>query len=577
MEVYVAREEGPLAREVTLRCVRRGERDAVRAAELLREAKICAHLNHPAIVRVLGFLEEGDRYVLVLEHVEGVSLASLLELLEARGDHLPFSACAYVASTIASALAAAHTHVEDGNAQPILHRALSPAVVHVADDGSVMLGGFGLGKILDQTPDSVAGFVRTSGQLAPEVVRGEPSTVRSDVFSLAALCYRLFAGGSDHKPVIEAIAGRSPSLASVRSDVPRELAAAIDAALEPDPAKRSIPAAEIARWIARITTLEEGQRVLRTIVESLPQEDVEGSHAPDRPKRRVRGIERASRARMEVLRRSTSDAREEIELEPASEEVPQVVQPAVVQPAPLPVEIAAPPAPVLIETGRTRTIVGVGDVAPQSYRPALATRSSQRSAVVLAEPPPPIAAPPVAGHEVAISPPPIALEAEPFAPRRRGPITALLAGGLLVVVGLVVLFVPRTKTAAKAEPAPETSESAPAKVAPPPISVSAKPAATASATAPASASTEEVPEPPKKKLPPDFGWLYVRSDTAGRVFVAGRGRGEPKQVLMVPCGKLYVNLAKVDAKGNWRGWATKGKMTNIPCNGTVGDVTLDGQ
>ena len=74
----------------------------------------------------------------------------------------------------------------------------------------------------------------------------------------------------------------------------------------------------------------------------------------------------------------------------------------------------------------------------------------------------------------------------------------------------------------------------------------------------------------------DFGWLYVHAPSTEnlRVFVAGRSRGTPNQVLMTPCGKLYVNLAKVDAKGNWKGWAWKGETTMIPCNGTVGEVTF---
>jgi hypothetical protein len=149
---------------------------------------------------------------------------------------------------------------------------------------------------------------------------------------------------------------------------------------------------------------------------------------------------------------------------------------------------------------------------------------------------------------------------------------AMLIGGVGVVFAmkskprppLVTREVPEPSASAVAKPAPTPSASA---------SASAKP--TPSVTASTSAAASIVP-PAGKKLPKDFGWLYVHAADAlnTRVFVAGRARGTPAQVLMVPCGKLYVNLAKVDVKGNWRGWVSKGQTTTIPCNGTVGEVTF---
>jgi hypothetical protein len=51
-------------------------------------------------------------------------------------------------------------------------------------------------------------------------------------------------------------------------------------------------------------------------------------------------------------------------------------------------------------------------------------------------------------------------------------------------------------------------------------------------------------------------------------------KGEPEQVVQAPCGKFTVALARVDEKEHWRGWAAKGANTVIPCDGSVGEVTL---
>jgi hypothetical protein len=82
--------------------------------------------------------------------------------------------------------------------------------------------------------------------------------------------------------------------------------------------------------------------------------------------------------------------------------------------------------------------------------------------------------------------------------------------------------------------------------------------------------------PPGKKLPNDFGWLVVHGPVGGtRVFAGGRSRGEPEQVIMVPCGKTFITIAKVDTNGKWRGWAGKGTQTTVTCNGSINEVTIN--
>lgn len=588
-EVYVAKEEGALgfSREVTLRCLKRDE-DPQRAAELAREARICTRLKHRSIEHVLGLVEERDRFVLVLEHAEGVTCDTLLDILAARDEELPFTAAAYIAGTVATALAAAHAHQGDsGLKAPILHRALGPAVVHVAMDGTVKLGGFGLAKILDRTPDSAVGLTGGTRRLSPEQKKGAAATEKSDVWSLGALCYTLFAGGTEGAPLLETIAGRPPKLDSVRNDVPLELAAAIDAALEEDPANRSITSAEIAKWIARTTSLEEGHRVLRALLESIPKEEL-GEPAAERGLRRVRAMERRA-SRGKILRKSMSERVSDSELEEVAPEVPPPVQPVSVPPVPMP-------------TGRTNTMSGVGPssiravaAAPVETAPArIPTPPRIATPPKIATPPPVIgpviAAPPVPAPEPVPAPQPMPALATkmrsvpippveslfdetqelPRAPRRRRRRIVFAIAGLATLTAVIVAVVFTSKRDLETTTSKPTASAASTTVA------SAKAVETTTTTtapivpAPQPSAT---PEAPKKQLPPHYGWLLVHAPP-GKVMVAGKGRGAPEEVISAPCGKVYVTVAKVDSKDKWVGWAAKGQPFTIPCDGTIGEVTL---
>ena len=222
-DVYTARMDGPLGfqRTVTLKMVRYAMEDDARfAEELAREAAICARLNHPAVVRMFDFFEHERRIVLVLEQIEGASLEKLLAHLSRRKQKLADNAVLTIGYQIASALAHAHAAVDDdGNATPVIHRNVQPENVLVSWDGHVRLSGFGLGKILGRTPDSIAGTVSgTPGFMSPEQARGERATVRSDVYGLGLLLWTLFT--DREAPTNEA---RPESLSELRPDIPRDI------------------------------------------------------------------------------------------------------------------------------------------------------------------------------------------------------------------------------------------------------------------------------------------------------------------------------------------------------------------
>ncbi len=164
-------------------------------ARFVDEARAASALNHPGIVTVHDFGEEGGRPFIVMELVEG-------ESLRARVSAGPLSprAAAGLGAQVAEALAAAH---ERG----IVHRDLKPENVIVTPEGRVKVLDFGLARrspprsgrsgdtVEARRPKTEPGLVvGTVDYMSPEQVRGEPVDGRSDVFSLGAVLYELLSG-----------------------------------------------------------------------------------------------------------------------------------------------------------------------------------------------------------------------------------------------------------------------------------------------------------------------------------------------------------------------------------------------
>src|SRR6202795_4707842 len=136
-EVYRARDT-KLGRDVALKIIPDTfALDADRIARFKREAQVLASLNHPNIAAIHGFEDSGETHALVLELVEGETLADRI----ARGP-IPLDEALPIARQIAEALEAAHE-------QGIVHRDLKPANVKVRDDGTVKVLDFGLAKAME--------------------------------------------------------------------------------------------------------------------------------------------------------------------------------------------------------------------------------------------------------------------------------------------------------------------------------------------------------------------------------------------------------------------------------------------
>jgi Tol biopolymer transport system component len=202
-EVYRAKDKR-LDREVAIKVLPDAmTRDADRIARFEREAKLLASLNHPNIGAIHGFETAEGRKFLVLEFVEGQTLAQRL-----KAGAVPVEEALDIARQIAEALEAAHEKV-------IVHRDLKPGNVMVRLDGTVKVLDFGLARAMTDessgtpnTSDSptvtsparlasptIPGVIMgTAGYMSPEQARGKPLDKRSDIFSFGCVLYEMLTG-----------------------------------------------------------------------------------------------------------------------------------------------------------------------------------------------------------------------------------------------------------------------------------------------------------------------------------------------------------------------------------------------
>jgi len=196
-EVYRARDT-KLGRDVALKIVSdRFARDAGRIARFQREAKVLASLNHPNIASVYGVEDSGDTRGLVMELVEGPTLADRI-----RAGPIPGEEAVRIARQIADALEYAH---ERG----IIHRDLKPANVKVTNDDAVKVLDFGLAKALEGDPSSIdlstsptisrmatqAGvLLGTAAYMSPEQAKGKSVDRRADIWAFGCVLYEMLTG-----------------------------------------------------------------------------------------------------------------------------------------------------------------------------------------------------------------------------------------------------------------------------------------------------------------------------------------------------------------------------------------------
>ncbi|MFJ8463425.1 serine/threonine-protein kinase [Streptomyces swartbergensis] len=184
-EVWRAYDE-TLARAVAVKLLLPQDTDATAASRFRLEAQTAGRLNHPNVVGVLDFGEYDNRLYLVMELVEGDSLARVLSVSGA----LPAERVAALAAQAAAGLAAAHQ-------QGIVHRDVKPANLLLDAGGTLKIGDFGIARFMDDPGAALTAtgqIVGTGLYLAPERALGRPAGPASDMYSLGCVLYQLLSG-----------------------------------------------------------------------------------------------------------------------------------------------------------------------------------------------------------------------------------------------------------------------------------------------------------------------------------------------------------------------------------------------
>jgi serine/threonine protein kinase/Tol biopolymer transport system component len=234
--------------------------DADRLARFQREAEVLATLNHPNVAHIYGVERSTGTFALVMELVEGPTLAGRI----AQGP-IPIDEALPIAKQIADALEAAHEH-------GIIHRDLKPANIKVRDDGTVKVLDFGLAKLAESgvsasstshvlansptitspvTMTGVGVLLGTAAYMSPEQAKGRPADRRSDLWAFGCVLFEMLTGtrafpGDDLAEVLAAVIKSEPEWTRLPAATPAAIRRLLRRCLQKD-AKRRLQTAGDAR------------------------------------------------------------------------------------------------------------------------------------------------------------------------------------------------------------------------------------------------------------------------------------------------------------------------------------------
>ncbi len=245
-EVYRAR-DAKLGRDVALKVLPEAfARDAERMARFQREAKVLASLNHPNIASIYGLEDSGATHALVMELVEGPTLADRI-----KAGPIPIDETLRIAKQITEALEYAH---ERG----IVHRDLKPANVKVTNDDAVKVLDFGLAKAIEGDAASIdistsptmsrmatlAGvLLGTAAYMSPEQAKGKPVDRRADIWAFGCVLYEMLTGkqtftGETVTDTLAAVIRAEPDWSQLPAATPIRVRVLLQRCLQKDPKQR---------------------------------------------------------------------------------------------------------------------------------------------------------------------------------------------------------------------------------------------------------------------------------------------------------------------------------------------------
>lgn len=259
------------------------------------EAQLATRLNHPNVVQVYEFSNEGDDgHILAMEYVEGCDLGHLISAAKSTATRIPPWICAWIIAEAAKGLHYAHEkRDESGTPLEIVHRDVSPQNVLVSYEGVVKIADFGIASA--RLVDEEAGVLKGKfGYMSPEQARAEKVDRRSDLYSLGVILWesltlRPLHGGLGGEALLDIVRSGQVEAPSVyRSDLPQELEAIVMKLLAPKPEDRFATGRDVAAAIMRAMlvrqVLVDASTLEHTIAELVPRQtrhfDTNESYAP---------------------------------------------------------------------------------------------------------------------------------------------------------------------------------------------------------------------------------------------------------------------------------------------------------
>jgi serine/threonine protein kinase/tetratricopeptide (TPR) repeat protein len=198
-----------------------------------REAKSAGKLNHPNIITVYDYGEEGGKVYIAMELLEGRDLRDIIR----QRTPLSLAQKLTLMEQICDGLSFAHS-------REVIHRDLKPSNIHVQPNGQVKIMDFGLAKFADSNMTRTGLVMGTPQYMSPEQIQGQKADSRSDVFSLGGIFYELlsgkkpFAAESMHAVMFKALHNDPEPLPSLVPGLPAPFVHFAEKALSKDPEKR---------------------------------------------------------------------------------------------------------------------------------------------------------------------------------------------------------------------------------------------------------------------------------------------------------------------------------------------------
>lgn len=260
-----------LRRMIALKVPKFGADEPNKLKRFLIEAHAAANLHHPNIVAVYESGQAGDKAFIAAEYVDGTTLSACLT-----DQRPPFHDTARWVQSLAAGLAYAHK-------QGVVHRDVKPENILMGSNGRPQLTDFGLAKLTDDDSQLTGdgSLLGTPAYMSPEQARGELENIGpcSDQYSLGVVLYELLSGkrpfdGAPHRVVSQVASEEPPGLRALNSDIPSDLAAICQKAMEKEIDNRYADMTEMAEDLARwqmghetyarpLSTWEKGRRWYR--------------------------------------------------------------------------------------------------------------------------------------------------------------------------------------------------------------------------------------------------------------------------------------------------------------------------